>query len=68
MPAHQQIQACIQRCQQVMQQLQQLSASTPDQRVRDLLQEGAHHLQLCVTECQFAAQRIAKTAAQPAMA
>lgn len=54
---HQQIQQCINDCQQTMNQLRSLANQAANPQARDMLNEGAHHLELCVTECQYAAQR-----------
>ncbi|MEW6046823.1 MAG: hypothetical protein AB1609_10130 [Bacillota bacterium] len=57
MPAHQTLSDCIQMCQQTAQQLRSLAGQATDPTVRDKLNEGAHHLDLCITECNFAMQR-----------
>lgn len=62
MPAHQALANCIQLCQQTAQQLRTLAARSVDPVVRDKLNEGAHHLDLCVSECRFAMDRTAAMA------
>jgi hypothetical protein len=39
-----------------------------NQQQIQLLDEGAHHLRLCLEECQWSLQQLQTTAAVPAMA
>lgn len=55
---HGQIQQCIQQCQQVANQIRSLANQAPSPQVRDQLQESAHHVDMCVAECNFAVQRV----------
>lgn len=56
MPAQQDIQQCIQQCQQAASQLRNMASAETDMNAKMALAEGAHHLDLCITECQFAVQ------------
>lgn len=47
------VQQCIQQCQQTSQQLRNMANQETDPHVKKILGEGAHHLDLCITECQF---------------
>ena len=47
------VQQCIQQCQQIAQQLRTLANQETVAHVKKILNEGAHHLDLCITECQF---------------
>lgn len=57
MPVHQNIQQCIQMCHQTAQQLRGMANQATESYVRDKLFEAAHHLDLCVHECNFTMQR-----------
>ncbi|OPX87391.1 MAG: hypothetical protein A4E53_02492 [Pelotomaculum sp. PtaB.Bin104] len=52
------IQQCIQTCQQTAAQMRNLANSETDQMAKNKLVEGAHHLDLCITECQYSLQQI----------
>lgn len=65
MPTHQQIIQCIQDCHQVASQLRSLANQAPSPQVRDQLTESAHHVDMCIRECEFAAQRVQQVG-QPA--
>lgn len=67
MPAHQEIQACIQRCQQVEAQLRDIAGTETNPQAKKLLSESVHHLRLCIEECQWSLQQL-QAAAAPAMA
>lgn len=55
MSQHQQrLQQCISDCRQVISELQSLSGKTQDTRLRSTLNESAHHLEMCVHECEYA--------------
>ncbi|HEX3032431.1 MAG TPA: hypothetical protein VHS59_09350 [Bacillota bacterium] len=56
MSAQQDINQCIQQCQQAASQLRNMANAESDTKAKMALTEGAHHLDLCITECQFAAQ------------
>lgn len=49
----QDIQQCIQMCQQTSGQLRNLANSETDSSAKTKLIEGAHHLDLCIQECQY---------------
>ncbi|QIA27452.1 hypothetical protein DYI95_007875 [Thermaerobacter sp. PB12/4term] len=58
----QSVEQCIQDCQQVINRLHDLANQVHRiPKARDMLHEGAHHLELCITECQFAVQRMRQT-------
>jgi len=54
--ANQQIQQCIQQCQQISQQLSTMSTAETNPQVKMKLEEAAHHLKLCIEECNFTVQ------------
>jgi len=56
--ASQQVQQCIQQCQQTANQLRSMANTEPNQQVKTMLNEGAHHLDLCITECQYSVQQM----------
>lgn len=68
MPAHQDIQNCVQQCQQVQTQLRNMAGAEMNPQAKKILSEGAHHLQLCIEECQWSLQQLQAPAAAPAMA
>ncbi|MEW6662490.1 MAG: hypothetical protein ACOY9Y_11620 [Bacillota bacterium] len=53
----QQIQQCIKDCQQIVSQLQSMANQATDQKMRASLNESAHHLEMCIHECTFAAKQ-----------
>lgn len=56
------IQKCIQQCQQTAQQIRTMANQETDQMAKMLLTEAAHHLDLCLVECQFSVQELQKPA------
>lgn len=66
MPSHQEIQQCINQCNQLANQLRSMVNTNQNQQMSEMLLEGAHHIDLCVTECEFAAQRVQQKATQQA--
>ncbi len=54
MDQKQQIQQCIQDCQQVINQLQFISNQVQDKALKSTVNESAHHLEMCIKECEFA--------------
>lgn len=52
------IQQCIQMCQQTASQLRNMANAEPDPMAKNHLIEGAHHLTLCVEECNYSLQQI----------
>ncbi len=54
MDQKQQIQQCIQDCQQVINQLQFISNQVQDRALKSTVTESAHHLEMCIKECEFA--------------
>jgi hypothetical protein len=53
----QEIQQCIDNCNQVANDLRMMSKNSPDLKTGDMLFEAAHHIDLCVTECGYAVQK-----------
>jgi hypothetical protein len=53
----QEIQQCIDQCNQVANELRMMSKNSQDPKTGDMLFEAAHHLDLCVTECGYAVQK-----------
>ena len=58
MPVSNTVKECIQDCQNTANQLRTMSNSESNQQVKTALNEAAHHLDLCVTECQYSLQQI----------
>lgn len=52
------IQQCIQKCQQTAGQLRSLANQETNPMVKMMLNEGAHHLDLCLVECQYSLQEL----------
>lgn len=49
---------CIQACQQAATQLRNMANMEPDPMAKTKLTEGAHHLDLCITECNYSLQQL----------
>lgn len=58
MQSAQTIQQCIQSCQQTVAQLQNMANTEPNPMAKNKLIEGAHHLALCIEECNYSLQQI----------
>lgn len=58
------IQQCIQKCEQNSQQLRNMANQVTNMQVKTMLNEAAHHLDLCIEECKFSLQQVQS----PAMA
>lgn len=58
MPTHAQIQQCIQDCQTQANDLRNLMGQAPNPQVQGILDEAAHHIDICVRECEWVAQRV----------
>ncbi len=56
------IQQCIQNCQQTAQQLRTFASQTTNPMVKMTLAEAAHHLDLCLVECQYSLQELQNSA------
>ena len=56
--ATQQVQQCIQQCREVADQLRSMANTENNSQAKTMLAEGAHHLDLCITECQYSVQKI----------
>lgn len=52
------IQQCIQQCQQTSKQIRSMANQETNQMAKMLLTEAAHHLDLCLVECQFSLQEL----------
>lgn len=59
--ASQQVQQCIQQCQQIAGQLRSMAGMEQNQKMKTMLNEGAHHLDLCITECNYSVQEMQAT-------
>ena len=49
----QEIQQCIQMCQDTSGKLRNMANTESDTTAKTKLTEGAHHLDLCIQECQY---------------
>lgn len=52
----QQINQCIQTCTQAANSLRSTANTVTDPGVRDMLTQGAHHIEQCIRLCQSATQ------------
>lgn len=52
------IQQCIQACQQTASRLRNMANMEPNPQAKTKLTEAAHHLDLCITECQYSLQQL----------
>lgn len=52
------ISKCIQDCTDTANKLRQMVSSEANMQIKNALNEGAHHLDLCVTECQYSLQQV----------
>jgi len=52
------IQQCIQACQQTAGKLRSMAQAEPNPQVKTKLTEAAHHLDLCIAECQYSVQQM----------
>ncbi|MEW6725970.1 MAG: hypothetical protein AB1327_03295 [Bacillota bacterium] len=50
----QEIQQCIQACTQVANQLRSSANGVNNAGIRDMLTQGAHHVELCIRQCESA--------------
>lgn len=57
MTASQQVQQCVQQCMQVRDRINSMAGAETNPQVKMMLQEGAHHLSLCLEECNFVVQQ-----------
>lgn len=57
MTSSQQVQQCIQQCTQVRDRLNNMASAETNPQAKMMLQEGAHHLSLCLEECNFVIQQ-----------
>lgn len=57
MQVSQDIQTCIDHCTELANELRSMSTSSGEPKTGELLFEGAHHIDLCVTECSYAVQK-----------
>ncbi|OGO77196.1 MAG: hypothetical protein A2Y23_03770 [Clostridiales bacterium GWB2_37_7] len=56
--ANDMINKCIQDCRDTANKLRSMTNTETNMQVRTALEEGAHHLDLCITECQYSLQQI----------
>lgn len=54
----QELNQCIDHCKQIKDQIDSLSESSQNKVLRSTLNESAHHLDMCLQECQFALKQI----------
>lgn len=55
MPNSQAIQQCVQTCTQAANTLRSAANGVTDAGVRDMLTQGAHHIEMCIRSCENAA-------------
>lgn len=53
----QKIQQCIKECQNVMSEIQSLANQATETNLKSTLTESAHHLDMCMRQCEFAAKQ-----------
>lgn len=56
MAASQQVQQCIQQCTQTRDKLNGMASGETNPQTKMMLHEAAHHLNLCIEECNFVVQ------------
>lgn len=49
---------CIQDCRDTGNKLRSMANAETNMQVKAALNEGAHHLDLCITECQYSIQQM----------
>ena len=52
-----QIRQCIDECQRTMRDLQSYANNSHENMMKSTLTESAHHLDICIRECEFAAKQ-----------
>lgn len=52
------IQQCIQKCDQLAQRLLTMSEQAMSPQEKMALREGSHHLRLCIEECRYSLQEL----------
>lgn len=57
MPNIQAIQQCVQTCTQAANMLRSTANGVNNAGVRDMLTQGAHHIELCIRTCENAAMQ-----------
>lgn len=58
MAANDTVNKCIQECRDTAHKLRSMASTETNMQVRTSLEEGAHHLDLCIIECQYSLQQI----------
>ncbi|MGE5474311.1 MAG: hypothetical protein ACM3UU_08840 [Ignavibacteriales bacterium] len=58
MAANDAVKQCVQQCTDTANKLRSMANSESNMQVKNALIEGAHHLDLCVTECQYSIQQM----------
>lgn len=57
MNQQQMIKDCIKSCQDVINKLQSLTGQTQEKMLQSSLEESRHHLEMCMYECEWAAEQ-----------
>lgn len=52
----QQLEQCIQDCQTMIKQMQNLAQSANSIELQSTIKESVHHLEMCIQECRYASQ------------
>lgn len=52
--SQQKLDQCISECRQVVSEIQNLTDQAKDRELKSTLNESAHHLEMCIHECEFA--------------
>lgn len=60
MPHHLQqgVQQCIQACHQQANELRSLANQSQETSLRNVLTDGAHHIEMCIRQCEFCIERM----------
>lgn len=53
----QQLEKCMQDCQNVVNELQSLANQANETKLKSTLDESAHHLDMCLRECEYASKQ-----------
>ncbi len=52
------VQNCVSQCQQVEAQLRSMAQAETNLQNKKMLDEGAHHLRMCLEECHWSLQQL----------
>lgn len=58
MAANDSVNKCIQDCRDTSNKLRSMANAETNMQIKAALNEGAHHLDLCITECQYSIQQL----------